>query len=110
LQIKRQLEQRGFCTTACIHAANHAILAMSPLYAQCDITDIDTEHTTVTPALTTPSRLMVCCALHCLCNESNCGIDFLYLLAVIGCVRVVAVFLLLFSCVYDGDAVIRILR
>jgi ATP-dependent helicase YprA (DUF1998 family) len=62
LQIKRQLEQRGFCTTACIHAANHAILAMSPLYAQCDITDIDTEHTTVTPALTTPSRLMVCCA------------------------------------------------
>lgn len=59
LRIKVQLEAAGLNAIACIHAANHAILAMTPLYAQCDITDVDTEHSIADSAISKPFRIMV---------------------------------------------------
>eukprot|EP01038_Epipyxis_sp_PR26KG_P004707 gene4707-6608_t len=42
--IKNDLEMLGFQPVECIHAANHAILALAPVYCQCDLSDIETEH------------------------------------------------------------------
>jgi ATP-dependent helicase YprA (DUF1998 family) len=63
LSIKKQLELRRLCPTASVHAANHAVLSVSPLYAQCDGSDLGTEHplvhATASTAAAAPFRLMV---------------------------------------------------
>jgi len=42
-----------------MHAANHALLAVAPLHAQCDATDLASEHSIDRSALTQPFRIMV---------------------------------------------------
>ena len=68
LHVKRALEAEGLCPFSSMHAANHALLAVAPLYAQCDATDIATEHAINRSALLQPFRLMVglCTCLFCL--------------------------------------------
>lgn len=40
-----QVEAAGLCYQAGIHAANHALLAVTPLFLKTDPGDIETEHT-----------------------------------------------------------------
>lgn len=39
-----QVEAAGRCYVAGIHAVNHALLSVTPLFLLCDTGDIDTEH------------------------------------------------------------------
>ena len=59
LHIKRAVETQGLCPLASIHAASHAIAAVAPWFAQCDTTDLDTEHASIDSALVQPFRIMV---------------------------------------------------
>lgn len=59
LHVKRCLEREGLCPFSSMHAANHALLAVAPLFAQCDASDVATEHSIDRSALTQPFRLMV---------------------------------------------------
>jgi ATP-dependent helicase YprA (DUF1998 family) len=63
LSIKKQLEVRQLCPIASVHAANHAVLSVAPLHAQCDSSDLGTEHplvpATASTVSTAPFRLMV---------------------------------------------------
>lgn len=59
VQVKRTLEAERLCPISSIHAANHALLAVSPLFAQCDAADLDTEHSIAHSALEQTFRIMV---------------------------------------------------
>lgn len=62
LLIKRALQSKGVSPLSAIHAANHAILAVGPMFAQCDSNDLDTEHIVEVPAAAgehTAFRIMV---------------------------------------------------
>jgi hypothetical protein len=39
-----QVEDAGHCYVAGIHAVNHSLLSVTPLFILCDPGDIDTEH------------------------------------------------------------------
>ena len=36
LSIKKTLEEEGFCPLECMHGVNHILVALCPVYAQCD--------------------------------------------------------------------------
>ena len=48
------METAGHCYLAGIHAANHALLAVTPLFLKCDPGDIGTEHAFAGQVITYP--------------------------------------------------------
>jgi ATP-dependent helicase YprA (DUF1998 family) len=44
VDIQREVEAAGACYVGGIHAVNHALLSVTPLFLLCDPGDIDTEH------------------------------------------------------------------
>ena len=57
--IKRKLELDGFGVSACMHTANHVLVSISNIYAQCDVNDIATEHDTPSNTRSHPFRVML---------------------------------------------------
>jgi len=57
--IKRSLEDNNHCPISCIHTVNHVVVSLSTFFAQCDLSDLGTEHIITNTALDHPFRILV---------------------------------------------------
>lgn len=54
--LRRELSDAGLCPLEAVHACNHILASVCPLFSQCDPSDLSTEHLVATSASTEEQR------------------------------------------------------